>query len=405
MQAKEEVKILEKGKIMEKLLKEDKGLESAKMGEVIKGKVLEIGNNILYLDLGKLGGGIVLGRELQDGLGTMDELKVGDEVEATVIDEENKEGYIELSLREAGYDKAWEELERKMKEGEIVNTRILEANKGGLIVKVNGVVGFLPVSQLTTKHYPRVENGDKNRILSILEGYVGEDFKVRIIAAEKDNEKLIVSEKAVEAEEMQKRIKKLKVGEVVEGVVSGVVDFGAFVKFNDDLEGLVHISELAWQRIEDPRDIIEVGSTVQCKIIGLDKERISLSIKALKEDPWIKKAEKYKVGSKVEGEVTKVNTFGAFVQLDKDIHGLAHVSELPEGSTPVDFFEAGKTYSLIVVSIKPKEHRLGLCLETLWKEKQKKEKAKKDIKKDKEKKKEEKTEKPEKEKAKKEEKK
>lgn len=370
--------------LMETLLAEkDVVPPSPEKGDLLTGKVIEFGKNKLYLDLGMLGGGIIIGRELQDGLETMDDLNVGDKVQATVIEPETDEGFVELSLREAGHDKAWNEITRKLDEKETVSVKILEANKGGLIVRIHGVIGFLPVSQLTTKHYPRVENGDKNRILSILQGYVGQSFDVRIITADMDENKMIVSEKAVEAEEMQRRIDALSIGDQIEGVVSGVVDFGAFVKFNDDMEGLVHISELAWQRIENPRDIVKVGQKVSCKIIGLERDRISLSMKALEEDPWIQHSKKYKVGSKVEGEVTKLNPFGAFVQLDPHIHGLAHVSEFPEGVDIESKLKVGETYTFIVLSLEPKEHRLGLILESLYDQKKKedeKKKAEKDAK-------------------------
>lgn len=363
---------------MEKLLEEGNvNIEVPALGDLIKGAVLEFGNNRLYVDLGPLGAGIIIGRELQDGLDTMASLKVGDTIEGIVINPETDDGYIELSLREAGHDKAWDELERKMNELETVGVKIMEANKGGLIVKINGVIGFLPVSQLTTKHYPRVENGDKNRILAILEGYVGQTFSVRVITADREETKLIVSEKAVEAEELQRRIAALHVRDVIEGFVSGVVDFGAFVKFNEDMEGLVHISELAWQRIDDPRDIVKVGQKAKCQIIGIDGDRISLSMKSLKEDPWIKQSKKYAVGQVVEGVVTKLNPFGAFVQLDDAIHGLAHISEFPDDAGLEAYLQPKKSYPFIVLTIEPKEHRLGLALESLYKERKAKEEARK----------------------------
>jgi len=348
-----------------------------KAGELISGKVVATTNNAIYVDLGELGTGIIMGREMKDGLGIVENLGEGDDIEATVVELENDEGYVELSIREAAYEKAWKELERKMEKRETVNTRILEANRGGLMVEVNGIYGFLPVSQLSHEHYPRVEDGDRNKILQLLLKLVGKEIKVKIIDVDSEEEKLIVSEKATYEEKEMAVIGKFKVGDVVEGVVSGVVDFGAFVKFSpmgkkleetpekDLLEGLVHISELAWQLIEDPHEIVKTGERVQCKIIDIDGTRVSLSIRALKEDPWSQIHQRYTVDKIVEGEVTKINPFGAFVQLDRDIHGLAHVSEIM-GKFKIkslnDILEVGKKYNFKILSIEADSHRLGLTL-------------------------------------------
>jgi small subunit ribosomal protein S1 len=252
-------------------------------------------------------------------------LKVGDQIFATVVDSENKDGNIELSLRQAGQERVWQTLRTKMESKEIVPTKILAANKGGLMVEINNVVGFLPVSQLSVEHYPRVEEGDKNRILSALQSYVGTTFKVQIITADPEEEKLIVSERAVFEKETEERLSTLHIGDTISGLVTGVVDFGVFVKFGD-LEGLVHISELAWQRIENPKDIVKVGDTLKAKIIGIDKGRVSLSVKQLQQDPWLDAVKKYKIGQKVKGTITKIMPFGVFVELDKDIQGLAHIT-------------------------------------------------------------------------------
>lgn len=350
-----------------------------KVGDLIQGKVIAVTNSAVYVDLGPLGTGIIMGREMKDGLGIVENLAEGDEISATVVELENDEGYVELSIREAAYEKAWGELERKMEDKESVSTRILEANRGGLMVEVNGIYGFLPVSQLSHDHYPRVEDGDKNKILQLLLKLVGQEIKVKVIDVDPEEEKLIVSEKATYEEKEKAVIGEFEVGDAVSGVVSGVVDFGAFVKFapkskriedvpeKDLLEGLVHISELAWQLIEDPHEIIKTGERVDCKIIDIDGTRVSLSIRALKEDPWTKIHEKYQIGKVVPGLVTKINPFGAFVQLDKDIHGLAHVSEVL-GKIKVrslnDILEVGKKYDFKILSIEPESHRLGLTLAT-----------------------------------------
>lgn len=354
-------------------------MEMPKSGELIKGNVVAVTNSAVYIDLGVLGTGIIMGREMKDGLGIIENLKEGDEIEATVVELENEEGYMELSIREAAYEKTWKELERKLEERETVNTRILEANRGGLMVEINGIYGFLPVSQLSHEHYPRVEDGDKNKILQLLVRLVGEEIKVKLIDVDVEEEKLIVSEKATYEEKEKAKIGEFEVGDVVDGLVSGVVDFGAFVKFapkdkkmeeaaeKELLEGLVHISELAWQLIESPHAIVKTGEKVKCKIIDIDGTRVSLSIRALKDDPWSKIAGKYKVGTVVTGLVTKLNPFGAFVQLDNDIHGLAHVSEILsriKAKSLAEVLEVDKKYSFKILSIEPESHRLGLTLAT-----------------------------------------
>jgi small subunit ribosomal protein S1 len=375
-----------------------------KVGDTVIGKVIEVSSNEIYLDLAPFGTGIVLGKEIKDGLGS-GKLKYGDQVTATVMDLENENGFIELSIREASYEKAWEDIENKKDNRDKVLTKVLSANKGGLLVEVNGISGFLPVSQLSGKNYPRVEDGDKNKILGLLKKMVNQELEVRIIDCDRENKKLIVSEKAAQSEKDRAVISSLNLGDVISGEISGVVDFGAFVKFSlpgkpeeetEKLEGLVHISELAWQLIEDPRTIVKVGDKVRAKIIGIDGEKISLSIRVLQKDPWSEIKDKYKVGEIVSGTVNKINHFGAFVYLDEDIHGLAHISEMSEaypGKTLDELIKVGEKYDWKILSIEPKEHRMGLVLADKKKESAKK-KEKKEKEEKKENKKEEKKEKP-----------
>ncbi|HCP08592.1 MAG TPA: 30S ribosomal protein S1 [Candidatus Moranbacteria bacterium] len=399
----------EETSVMSQLL-ESSDVKFPEIGDVIEGSIIEIGTNALYLDIDPFGTGIVLGREIKDGMGS-GKLKIGDKVTATITDLENEDGYIELSIREASYEKAWEDLESKRDTQEKVATKVLSANKGGLLIEINGISGFLPVSQLSSKNYPRVEDGDKNKILTLLKKLVNQDLEVRILDANREAQKLIVSEKAAQKEKDREVISGLSIGDVVEGEISGVVDFGAFIKFfapnidttklteEDKLEGLVHISELAWQLIENPRDIVKVGQKVQAQIIGIDNDKISLSMRALEKDPWTTLA--HKVGDTVRGTVNKINHFGAFVYLNRDIHGLAHISEMSEmypGKNIEELIQAGKEYDWKILSIEPKEHRMGLALIVGGKTK-----AEKPAKKEKaEEAKEEKAEKPKKEKVKKE---
>jgi small subunit ribosomal protein S1 len=373
-------------------LMENDSVKFPQVGDVVEGKVIETSSNAIYLDIEPFGTGIVLGREIKDGMGS-GKLKLGDRVSATVTDLENDEGFIELSIREASFEKAWEDLESKRDTQEKIGTKVVNANKGGLLIEINGISGFLPVSQLSSKNYPRVEDGDKNKIFNLLKKLIGQEIEVRIMDVDRLSEKLIVSEKAAQKEKDREVISNLKAGDVVEGEISGVVDFGAFIKFfppgaegktsdEEKLEGLVHISELAWQLIENPRDIVKVGNRVKAKIIGIDDNKISLSLRALEKDPWSQIEKKYKVGDVTEGVVHKINHFGAFVYLDKDIHGLAHVSEMSElypGKNIDELVKTGETYEWKILSIEPKEHRMGLALADK-KAKKKEEKVEKDAK-------------------------
>lgn len=353
-------------KTMSELLSSGVEIKVLKPGDMVEGTLISVGKNEVYVDLEGYGVGVVRGRELYDDEATLNSLKPGDKIFVSVVEPENKEGIVELSLRQAGQERVWQTLKEKMEKREVIRTKILEANKGGLMVEINNVLGFLPVSQLSLEHYPRVEDGDKNKILQVLQSYVGQLFDVQIITADSEEEKLIVSEKAVYEKEVEEKLSKLKIGQVVDGTVTGVVDFGAFVKFGD-LEGLVHISELAWQRIENPKDIVKVGDRVKAKVISIDKGRVSLSIKQLQEDPWLEAVKKYQIGQVVRGRVTKIMPFGVFVELDKDIQGLAHIMELSHEAVknPEDLLKVGQEVDFKIISIEPAEHRLGLSLKQL----------------------------------------
>lgn len=349
---------------MDELLEHPEQPVIPKVGQVVDANVISVSSNEVHLDIDGLTTGVVRGRELIDESGTYTNVKVSDQVQATVLDLENENGEMELSFRQAGHFKAWNDLMNLMQGGSVVSVPIIEANKGGLMVRVGRIEGFLPVSQLTVEHYPRVEGGDKMRILEMLSRLIGQELKVKVIDVDEKDSKLIVSEKAAWEEKQQKIISQYKVGGVVDGVVTGVVDFGAFIEFGKNLEGLVHISELAWQRIDNPKDYIKVGDKISAKIINIEGSRISLSIKALKDDPWKQALERYKPNQVVEGTVLKINNFGVFVELDRDIHGLAHISELSDKriSDPAEIVQVGQQYKFRILTIEPEQHRLGLSM-------------------------------------------
>ncbi|MFA5062330.1 MAG: S1 RNA-binding domain-containing protein [Patescibacteria group bacterium] len=335
-----------------------------KEGDVVKCKIISIDKGEIHVDIDGLTVGVVRGRELFSESAEYANLKVGNEVEATVLELENENGEMELSFRIAGYQRVWDSMKKWLKDGLTIKSKVLSANKGGIMMQVEALAGFMPVSQLSPEHYPRVAGGDKNRILEKLRELVGKELEVKVIDVNEKEEKLIVSEKAVWEDAQKAVLESYKVGDVIDGEVSALTSFGAFVKFGQDLEGLVHISEIAWQRIDHPKDILKVGDAVKAQIIQLDKSKIYLSIKRLVEDPWKLAKDKYKVGDKVMGKIIKIEPFGLMVALDKDIHGLAHISELSDEAIANinDKFKLGQSAEFEIMSLEPPEHRLGLRL-------------------------------------------
>lgn len=346
-----------------KLLEDKQYFNLPKKGDLVKGVILSATKNEVHIDLGGIATGLVRGKECYSESEEYRNLKPGDEVEATVLEAENENGEIELSFRYAGRQKAWKNIKDTEEGNQITEAVITDANKGGLMIKLGSTMGFLPVSQLSPEHYPRVPGGDKNRILEILKSYIGQKFEVKIIDTDENEDKLIVSEKAAWEETQKDVINRYKIGQIVEGVVTAVTDFGIFVEF-DKLEGLIHISEIAWKRIDNPSDFVKVSEHIKAEIIGIENSKIFLSMKKLQKDPWEGIEKRYDIGQKVKGKVLKANPFGLFVELDQDIHGLAHISQL--SNKPISNIEeiakAGDEIELYIVSMDPKNHRLGLSL-------------------------------------------
>lgn len=355
---------------MEKIVETDANLKSIpKVGDVIKGTIISASRKEVILNCNGAMTGLIRGKELYDEAEEFANLKPGDEVEATVLELENEQGMLELSFRYAGHQRTWSILQDSKIKGETLSAKINDANKGGLLVTVNNVLGFLPVSQLSPEFYPRVQGGDKNKILERLKSYIGQKFNVKILDVDAESEKLIVSEKATWEETQKDILGKYKIGDVIDGTITAVTDFGVFLEFGEKLEGLVHISELAWQRIDNPADLFKVGDKIQAEIIKIDGSKIFLSSKKLKPDPWANISEKFKVGDVVEGEILKITAFGLFVKLDEDIHGLAHISELADKKTGAaeSFAKVGEKKKFKIVSLDPTEHRLGLSIKSLSK--------------------------------------
>ncbi|MFA6594129.1 MAG: S1 RNA-binding domain-containing protein [Candidatus Buchananbacteria bacterium] len=353
-----------KDSVMNELLESKQYFNLPKTGELVTGKIIAIDNNAIHIDLGGVATGVVRGRERYADAEQYKNLAIGDTIEATVLELENENGEVELSFQYAGKQKAWQTLKDYVKSGEIISATITEANKGGLLAKVDTVSGFLPVSQLAPEHYPRIPGGDKNRIYEILKSYVGKKFDIKVIDANEDEDKLIISEKAAWEETQRDVINKYKVGMIVEGAVTAVTDFGVFVEFDDKLEGLIHISEIAWQRIDNPHNFVKVGQKVKAEIISIENSKIFLSMKKLEHDPWVGIEKRFEVGQKVTGTIIKVNPFGLFVELGENIQGLAHVSQLSDKPVkdPSEIAKEGEKKDFYVVSLDSKNHRLGLSL-------------------------------------------
>lgn len=349
------------------LLKEFAG-KVPQVDDLVKGTVISIDRGEIRVDIGGIIVGVVRGDELFGESKEFANVQVGDTVEATVVDQENEYGEMELSFRIAGHKLVWERMAELKKTGAMLSAKVVQANKGGLMLQVDAVSGFLPVSQLNPDHYPRVPGGDKNRILDHLKQFIGQDLKVQVYDVNPEEEKLILSEKTVWEDEQKSILDSYKVGDAVEGEISALTPFGAFMKFGDGLEGLIHISEIVWQRIDHPKDILKIGDKVKAQIIDLNKSKIYLSLKRLIDDPWKSVKDRYKVGQTITAEVHKVEPFGLMVKLDDQIHGLAHISDLSDKpmTDPHAFleqFKVGEMRAFDIISMEPAEHRLGLKLE------------------------------------------
>ncbi len=332
-----------------------------KAGDIIEGKVLALDRAKLYIDLPPFGTGVIYGREYMNAREVIKRTNVGDTVQAKVIATDTKDGYIELSLKEARQAVLWAEAEDAVKNKQLFELVVKEANKGGLMLEWQGIVGFLPASQLKAEHYPRVSDSDKDRILDELRKFVGQKLPVMLISALPKEGKLIFSEKGSDDKEKKQIVQNYQVGDVVDGEVTGMVDFGVFVKLQEGLEGLVHISEIDWGLVDDPRHFFKVGDKTQVKIIDIKDGKVSLSVKALKSNPWSEATKRYNKGDKVEGVVIKFNKHGALASIEEGIAGLVHVSEFGSEEKLRASLELGKRYPFTISLFDPKEMRMALA--------------------------------------------
>lgn len=330
-----------------------------KVGDTVEGPVVALGSGKVYIDLPPFGTGVIYGREYLAARDILKKVALGDSVSAKVVDAENKAGYIELSLKEARQAMIWSDAERAIAGSTVFELPVKDANKGGLIIAWQGLNGFLPASQLKPEHYPRVTGGDKQLILDELKKLIGGTLSVRIITADPREGKLIFSER-VEDEGRESVAERYQVGEVLNGEVTGIVDFGIFVRVEGGLEGLVHISEIDWGLVEDPRLFAKVGGTVPVKVIDVKDGKISLSMKQLVEDPWIAAAVKYGKDDVVDGAIIKYNKYGALASIEEGVAGLVHVSEFENDATLKATLGLGKVYKFKITLFEPAEHRMTL---------------------------------------------
>lgn len=351
--------------VIQEVVKENvQAISVLKPGDVVQGTLIDKGSKLIIIDLGRNGTGAVYGGELQNAREMVRGLRAGDKIAAKVIDPDNEDGFVELSISEAGRQKAWDEILELKEKDEVMTLRASGFNKGGLIIELCGIKGFLPLSQLSTEHYPKIPDGDKNKIVQELQQLSKEDLKLKIIDVNTKTGKLIFSERAANEESLKELAQNYEVGQEIQGVISGVASFGAFIRFTDNpsVEGLIHISELDHRLIDNPKEIVNVDDAVKAKIIEIKDGKIYLSLKALKEDPWKNADKKYKEGVDVKGTVYVFNPFGAIIDLGNGLQGQIHVTEFGGIDEMRKALQLKQAYDFVIAAIKPEEKRIYLKL-------------------------------------------
>lgn len=327
------------------------------LNDKVEGVIIDMSRSEILVDIPGYKTAILY-RSRYNSFDTLKDMKIGGKIQATVVELENEEGYVVLSLKQFIGENAWDFLKRKKELKETLTIRPIDANKGGLLIDFEGVKGFLPVSQLAPEHYPKVLNSDKQEILTKLHQLVGKSLEVIVLDINRRENKLIFSEKEVPGTQVKEKTSRYKIGEKVKGKVTGIADFGIFLDV-DGTESLIHVSEIAWDKIEDSQSFIKVGDVIEAEIIDFEKDKLSLSLKNLAPDPWEKFAKIFKRGNEVKGRVTKMTPFGSFVEVDFGIEGLVRIEK---GSKIKDIIEEGKEYSFKILELDIVKRKLSLEL-------------------------------------------
>ena len=351
--------------LFEELFNESPEIKYPKAGDVISGVIVKIEKKNILVNVNNQFTGLVVSKEVGNTV-DLSELKPGQSIEVMVLGDSIERGLLILSLKRANQIKNLTNLTKYHNSSEIITVRPTEANKWGLLVDIDGLKWFIPVSQLTPIHYPRVEGADPEKILAHLDSLVGQPFKVRVINVDEDGKKIIFSEKAAIEENREKALSTLKEGDIIEWVISGILSYWLFVTF-DGLEGLVHVSEIDWGHVTNPSKFAKVWMKVKVKVIGLDSEKISLSIKRLKENPWETLSKKYKLGDTITAPISRISKFGAFMDLEGGIQGLIHLSEISYGVVKDirDHIKVWEEIKAKIINFEPEKKRIGLSLKAL----------------------------------------
>lgn len=351
--------------LFEELFKNSPEIKYPKQGEVISGSIIKIEKKNILVNVNNQFTGLVVSKEVGNTI-DLNDLQAGQNIDIMVLGDSVDRGLLILSLKRANQIKNLSNLSRYNESSEVITVRPTEANKWGLLVDIDGLKWFIPVSQLTPIHYPRVEGADPEKILEHLNSLVGIPFKVRVINVDEGGKKIIFSEKAAIEEDRTKALTNLKEWDIVEWVVSGILSYGLFVTF-EGLEWLVHVSEIDWGHVTDPSKFAKVWMKVKVKVIGLDSEKISLSIKRLKENPWDVLAKKYKLGDSIVAPISRISKFGAFMNLEWDIQGLIHLSEISHGVVKDirEHVKVGEEVTAKIINFEPTKKRIGLSLKAL----------------------------------------
>lgn len=350
---------------MEQLIKADAGAVSfIKEGDMAPARFINRSSSSVFFDLGKYGTGIVYGRELINAREIVRNLQPGDEVSVEIANLEGENGYIELSLANVQEQKSWEAIKEIKENDKVLVIKVKGANNGGLTTEIEGLKAFLPASQLSSEHYPSVgkDKEDQKKILAELKKLVGQELSVKIIDVNPRADKLIISEREAAGENIKELLAAFKVGDEIDGIISGVVDFGVFIKFINTpaVEGLIHISELDWRLIDNPKEIFKMDDTVRAKIIEIKNDKVFLSLKALKPNPWEAAEGRFAEGQRVSGRIYKFSPFGAYVDLGRDLFGSIHVSEYGSLEEMKKNLSLGKDYEFTISIFKPGEKRIAL---------------------------------------------